>query len=264
VHLAGLTTLNDDYWKVQYTVLNKIINFSSVYSLSNLSRKDKINLWYRRLGHFNIIHIKNKLLQINIKSKYPVCSNLKMKNFSFKKSENKTKSTFDLVHMDLVGPINESLFSNKYFLTILDDFSRFGWVFFLESKNDAFDIFLVWAKIITNMFNKTIIFLRSDNGTEFKNNKFKSFCINHRITQQFTVPHNPQQNGRAERFNGTLISSAKALLNDARLSHQFWEFAVDTANYIHNRIPHLGINNKIPFEVLFKSKVDYSQFKVFG
>jgi len=166
--------------------------------------------------------------------------------------------------MDLVGPINESLFGNKYFLTILDDFSRFGWVFFLESKNDVFDKFLVWAKTIFNMFNKSIIFLRSDNGTEFKNNRFKSFCTNHGITQQFTVPHNPQQNGRAERFNGTLISSAKALLNDARLSHQFWECAVDTANYIHNRISHSGINNKIPFEVLFKSKVDYSQFKVFG
>ena len=88
--------------------------------------------------------------------------------------------------------------------------------------------------------------------------------INHGITQQFTVPHNPQQNGHAERFNGTLISSAKAFLNDARLSHQFWECAVDTANYVHNRIQHSGINNKIPFEVLFKSKVDYSQFKVFG
>ena len=81
-----------------------------------------------------------------------------MKNFSFKKSENKTKSTFELVHMDLVGPINESLFGKKYFLTILDDFSRFGWVFFLESKNDVFDKFLVWAKTITNMFNKSIIF----------------------------------------------------------------------------------------------------------
>jgi len=91
------------------------------------------------------------------------------------------------------------------------------------------------------------------------------WTINSNISvQQFTVPHNPQQNGRAERFNGTLISSAKSLLNDSQLSKEFWEYAVETANYIHNRIPHSGINNKIPFELLFKTKMDYSHFKVIG
>jgi len=93
---------------------------------------------------------------------------------------------------------------------------------------------------------------------------FKSFCASHGIIHQFTIPYNPQQYGRAERFNGTLINSTKALLNDAKLSHHFWEYAVETANYIHNRIPHSGIQNKIPYEILFKSKIDYAHFKVFG
>ena len=48
------------------------------------------------------------------------------------------------------------------------------------------------------------------------------------------------------------------MLNDTKLSLQFWEDAVSTSNYIHNRIPHKGINNKIPYELLTNNKVDYS------
>ena len=252
-------------------ISNKELDFNktptpimTLMNLSQLSKIDRINLWHRRLGHYNINHVKNKLLKINIKSKCPICSNSKLKNFSYKKTENKSKSIFELIHMDLVGPVDESIHGNKYFLTILDDFSRYGWVLFLENKGDTFDKFYNWSKEIKNIFNKNITYIRTDNGTEFKNLKFKSFCSTNGIIHQFTIPYSPQQNGRAERFNGTLINSAKALLNEAKLSRQFWECAVDTANYIHNRIPHSGIKNKIPFEILFKTKVDYTHFKVFG
>jgi len=54
------------------------------------------------------------------------------------------------------------------------------------------------------------------------------------------------------------------MLNDAKLSKQFWEDAIHTSNYIHNRLPHRGINNIIPYERLNKSKVDYSNIRVFG
>ena len=166
--------------------------------------------------------------------------------------------------MDLVRPVTESIHGNRYFLTIIDDFSRYGWVLFIENKSDVFDKFFQWYNEIKNIFNKLIKFIRSDNGTEFSNSKFKNFCSINGIVHQFTIPYNPQQNGHAERLNGTLISSTKALLNDSKLGREFWEYAVDTANYIHNRIPHAGINYKIPYEILFKTKVDYSHFKVFG
>jgi len=100
--------------------------------------------------------------------------------------------------------------------------------------------------------------------TEFRNNNFKEFCQSYGIIQQLTVPHNSQQNGRAERFNGTLISYAKVMLNNAELSKHFWEDAVHTSNYIHNRLPHRRINNIIPYERLNKYKVDYSNIREFG
>ena len=54
------------------------------------------------------------------------------------------------------------------------------------------------------------------------------------------------------------------MLNDAKLNHKFWEDAVATANYIHNRLPHKGNNNKIPYEILYNDKVDYNKFRIFG
>jgi len=150
------------------------------------------------------------------------------------------------------------------FSSIFYDFSCYGWVLFIKNKSDTFNAFRNWFNKIINQFNIRIKFIYSDNGTEFSNNKYKSFCETYGIQQQFTVPYNPQSNGKAERFNSILIYSAKAMLNDAKLSHQFWEDAISTANYDHNILPHKGIKNKIPFEVIYKSKVNYEKLRVFG
>ena len=111
---------------------------------------------------------------------------------------------------------------------------------------------------------KWIKYIKTDNGTEFFNNNFEKFYNESGIVHQYTILHNLQQHGRVERLNGTLVSLRSTLLADAKLNHKFWEEGVAIANYIHNRVPHKGINNKIPYEVLTGNKVDYNRFKVFG
>jgi len=252
-------------YKLYTTLKNLNFNKKSIvcYNLENASNNN-LELWHRRLGHFNIDLIKEKLKDIPIKQKCPICSRAKLKNFQYPRSENKTKGTFELIHMDLVSSSEPSIYGNKYFLSILDDYSRYGWVIFLKSKADTFDAFIIWYKRIKNIFDKTIKYIKTDNGLEFANSKFREFLNNEGIVHQLTVPYNPQQNGRVERLNGTVISNASAMLEDAKLSRRFWEDAVSTANYIHNNIPHKGNNNKVPFEVLFDKKVNYNKFKVFG
>ena len=252
-------------YPIQYNNHNENLpNNKNEINYSHLKDKNSLDLWHRRLGHYNISSIKNRLTTIKTKTQCHICANSKMKKKSFKPSNKRSNKMFDLIHMDLVGPIAPSVNGNKYFLTILDDFSRFGWVLFLQSKNDTFNHFINWYNKTFNFFNISIKAIRTDNGKEFLNNNFKIFCQQNGIYQQHTIPYNPSQNGRAERFNGILISSAKALLNEAKLSHTFWEFAIDTANFIHNRLPHQGINNQIPFEILYNKPVDYSIFRVFG
>jgi len=240
------------------------MNSSIEINYTHLKSIDKLNLWHRRFGHFNIDKIKSQLIKININTKCPLCISSKLKNKPFPTSFHRANHIFQLIHMDLIGPISESIYGNKYILTIMDDHSRYSWSIFLKNKSDTFSSFANWFNIIKNQFNTRIIFIRTDNGTEFKNNQFTQFCKKFGIQQQFSVPYHPQQNGRIERFNGTIINSAKTMLNDANLSTQFWEDAVATSTYIYNRLPHRSINNKIPFEILTKKKVNYSNIRVFG
>ena len=69
--------------------------------------------------------------------------------------------------MDLASAPDFSIHGNKYFLTIVDDYTRYGWVLFTKDKAPVYNTFLYWYKMIKNIFNKNIKFIKSDNGSEF-------------------------------------------------------------------------------------------------
>ena len=116
-----------------------------------------------------------------------------------------------------------------------------------------FSSFYLWFNIFKKQFNTRIKPIRSGNGTEFVNQKFNDFCKNFGINQQLTVPYNLQSNGPTERLSDASMYSAKAMLNVAKLSHQFQEDATSTQQIIYIIFfPHKGINGKIPFEIIFK------------
>eukprot|EP00833_Pecoramyces_ruminatium_P008238 jgi/Orpsp1_1/1182270/evm.model.c7180000080563.1 len=97
----------------------------SIDHLNALNNSD-MELWHRRMGHFNIDLIKEKLKNIKIKQKCKICSSSKLKNFPYKSAVNHTTKPFELIHMDLVFVPDYSLYGNKYFLSILDDYTRYG------------------------------------------------------------------------------------------------------------------------------------------
>jgi len=230
---------------------------------NNYTRKDSY-LWHRRFAHLNISNFQRKLPTINLKEKCIICAKSKLSNTPFKNSENKTKFILELIHVDLVGPIDQSIYGNKYILTILDDYSRYNWALFLQTKAETPFKLHKWLKQTMNILDTKVKFIKSDNGTEFKSNLLKQICEENGIIQLFSTPYTPQQNGRIERLNRVLIETATSLLKDAKLSKRFWEDAISTASYIYNRFPHKGINNKIPYEVLYKKPINYNNMKVFG
>jgi transposase InsO family protein len=112
-----------------------------------------------------------------------------------------TDKPLELLHMDLFGPIAYiSIGGSKYCLVIVDDYSRFTWVFFLQEKSHTQDTLKGFLRRAQNEFGLRIKKIRSDNGTEFKNSQIEGFLEKEGIKHEFSSPYTPQQRGRIELY----------------------------------------------------------------
>jgi transposase InsO family protein len=111
--------------------------------------------------------------------------------------------------------------SKWYVLVIVDDYSHYSWVFFLESKDEVFEHFQSMALRLNNEHPKCSKAIHSDNGTEFKNASFDMFCLEHGVDHQFSTPRVPQQNGVVKQKNHTLVEMARMMLDEHKTHRCF-------------------------------------------
>nr|GEZ74072.1 integrase, catalytic region, zinc finger, CCHC-type, peptidase aspartic, catalytic [Tanacetum cinerariifolium] len=170
-----------------------------------------------------------------------------------------------LLHMDLCGPMRvESINGKQYVLVVVDDYSRYTWVFFLHSKDKA-------SKVIISFIKKTQVHLqlqvqriRTDNGMKFKNKTLAKFFDDVGITQQFSAARTPQQNGVVEKRNQTLVEAERTMLTFANLPLFLWPEAIATTCFTQNRsIIHKRFD-KTPYELMNKRKPNIKFFRMFG
>jgi transposase InsO family protein len=148
-----------------------------------------------------------------------------------------TDRPLELLHMDLFGPIAYiSIGGGKYYLVIVDDYSRFTWVFFLQEKSQTQETLKRFLRRAQNEFELRIKKIRSDNRTEFKNSQIKGFLEEEGIKHEFSSHYTPQQNGVVERKNKTLLDMAKTMLDEYKTLDRFWAEAINTACYSINRL----------------------------
>jgi transposase InsO family protein len=177
-------------------------------------------LWHRRLGHIGIKQL-NRLVKHDLVrgfkdvvfEKDKLCNSCQavkqVGNTRPKKSTMSTRKAFELLRIDLFGPTQyTSIGENRYGFVIVDDYTRYTWVFFLVDKSDVFATFKSFVKGIHNEFETTIKRVRSDNGSEFKNPRIDELCDDFRIRHQFSAKYTPQSNCLVERQNRTLIDMA--------------------------------------------------------
>jgi transposase InsO family protein len=130
----------------------------------------------------------------------------------------------DLVHVDLHGPMKTPTMSGaKYFLLLVDDFSRKMWVYFLNKKSDCFSKFVAWKYLVEKQTGKQVKALRSDNGGEFVSTQFKELCKREGIHRKYTTPYTPQQNGVVERRNRTVMEMERCMVHNQNVPYQYWE-----------------------------------------
>ncbi|GJY12951.1 retrovirus-related pol polyprotein from transposon TNT 1-94 [Tanacetum coccineum] len=115
--------------------------------------------------------------------------------------------------MDLCGPMRvASINGKKYILVIVDDYSRFTWVKFLASKDEAPNSIIKFLKMIQVRLNVTVRNIHTNNGTEFVNQTLCSYYESVDISHETSVARTPQQNGVVERRNRTLVRAAQTML----------------------------------------------------
>ena len=120
--------------------------------------------------------------------------------------------------MDLFGPnAYKSLGGNSFGLVIVDNFSRFTWVYFLRLKSKTTQALIDFIKHIELILKKKVQKIKSDNDSEFKNNVHDLFLTHKGISHNFSLAYNPQQNGVVERWNHSLCESLWIYTNDGHI-----------------------------------------------
>ncbi|GJY56583.1 retrovirus-related pol polyprotein from transposon TNT 1-94 [Tanacetum coccineum] len=193
--------------------LDDMLKTSPICLLSKAS-KTKSWLWHCRLSHL-----------------YFECALRKSKKSSHQsKAEDTNQEKLYILHMDLYSPMHvESINGKKYILVIVYDYSRFTWIKFLRSKDEAPDAIIKGIKNIQVLLNATVRNVRTDNGTEFVNQTLRDFYENVHISHQTSVARTPQQNDVVE--------------DETKLFLRY---------------------NKTPYELMHDKKLDLSFFHIFG
>ena len=252
---------NDLYYLVALASTPSSSSFSCNLIISS-------NLWHRRLGHpssSRLQFLSNNLIKFNFDSnhKCDVCPLAKQTRLPFPSSSISTTKCFELIHCDIWGRHKHpSLSGAFYFLTIVDDFSRFTWVFLMHHKSETQPTLRRFFHYVKTQFNTNIQQLRSDNGAEFLS--LKIFFLDEGIIFQHSCVYTPQQNGVVERKHRHILETARALRFQSHLPITFWGECILTAVHLINRLPTLLLHKKTPFEVLYNKVPDYSRMRVFG
>ena len=226
-----------------------------------------IDLWHFRMGHPS-----TERLQC-MKSYYPILSNdksftcntchyAKHKKLPFPSSISHASHVFDLLHMDIWGPCSKpSMHGHKYFLTIVDNHSRFTWVHLMHNKAETRPIIMNFITSIETQYDSKVKIIRSDNEPEFM---MHGFYASKGIAHQTTCVETPEQNGIAERKHQHLLNVTRALLFQANLPPGFWCYALTHAVYLVNIIPTPFLHGISPYEKLHGRPLDIANLRVFG
>ncbi|GJS01301.1 retrovirus-related pol polyprotein from transposon TNT 1-94 [Tanacetum coccineum] len=227
---------NTNNTHVKHSVRNA--KFKSIYAIGNKCLFDA-NHDMRVIDYVNDVNYQKD----HLCSAYALG---KSKKYSHKpKAKDFIQEKLYLLHMDLYGPMRiQSMNGRKYILVIVDDYSRFTWVKFLQSKDEVPEFVIKFLKIIQVRLNEIVRNIRTDNGTKFVNQTLRAYYEEVRISHQTSVAR-------------TMLIFSKAPLF-------LWAEAVATACYTKNRSLIRKCHNKTPYKLLHDRKPNLSYLHVFG
>src|ERR1700678_2943715 len=247
----------------------------SVSSFPRL-RQDS-SLWHRRFGHIGMDATRAALTKDYVKGvrlEGPFvrdhcipCIVGKSPHHPYSHNGHRASRVAELLHMDLCGPYPvQGPRGEKYFFSILDNKSNWGFTFGLKLKSDAFSCYLSTEAFLERSNGVIVLTVRCGGELELTAGRMGDHLTSKGIVVQRTVPYAHQQNGKSERYIRTVEEGGQALLADSGLPMSFWLDAVLTRQYLVNRLPTSTLpENVTPFEVMTNGRKPYlSHLRVWG
>nr|GEW44581.1 hypothetical protein [Tanacetum cinerariifolium] len=272
----GVDLLTGDRSSNLYTIaLNEVASNSLTCLLAKASSSQSW-LWHQRLSHLNFTTInnlvKNNLVQGLPKMKFKkdhLCFACEQRKIHRKHHKSKIAFALNkplyLLYLDLCGPMHvKSINRKRYVLVVVDDYSRYTWIFFLHSKDEASEVIISFIKKIQVNPQLQVQRVRTDNDTKFKNKTLAKFFDEVGISQKISAARTPKQNGVVERRNRTLVEAARTMLTFANLPLFLSAETIATACFTQNRLIIHKRFDKTPYELMNKIKPNIKLFCVFG
>ncbi|CAI7781576.1 unnamed protein product [Closterium sp. NIES-54] len=180
-------------------------------------------------------------------------------------------TTLQTLHMDVWGPARVSGHGReRYFLLVVDDYTRYTTFFFLRSKGQVVNVLIPWICAVHLQLGERfrmdlpVLHLHSDTGGEFSSNRLRDFCRGEGILQSFTLPDSPKQNGIAECRIGLVMEVARTTMIHVAAPHFLWPFAVQYAAHQHNLWPRVSLPETSPTLRWTRKVGDALVFRVCG
>ncbi|WVZ48786.1 hypothetical protein U9M48_000195 [Paspalum notatum var. saurae] len=233
--------------------------------------KPSVETWHTRLGHPSLPVVRQVISRNNLScesnksgpaSVCDACQQAKSHQLPYSRSSSVSSAPLQLVFSDVWGPAPDSVGRKKYYVSFIDDFSKFTWLYLIKHKSEVFQKFQEFQSLVERTFDRKILAIQTDWGGEYE--KLNPFFTRLGISHHVSCPHAHQQNGSAERKHRHIVEVGLAILAHASMPLKFWDEAFLTAVYLINRTPSKILNFATPFERLFDKKPEYSSLRVFG
>lgn len=246
------------------------ISATTIFIISSVFNVVTSDIWHSRLGHPRNGILSNLRSNALIKcNKAPMnschsCPLEKMVKLPFNDSLSFNTMPFDIIHSDLSTSPIVSTSSHKYYILFLDNFSNYLWTFPITRKSQVFKAFLSFRTYVLTQFEREVKTFQSNNGREFDDSSFHSFCEQNGMSFHFSCPHTSPQNGKAERKIKSINNIIRTLLCHASLPSTFWHHALDMATYLLNILRTKVLGYKSPTQILFQKDTTYTHLRVLG
>ena len=247
-----------------------VMNFVPAAMFVSPSLKATLSSWHSRLGHPSIAILNKTLSKFSLpvsqlSSNTLSCSDClinKSHKLSFSTSSITSTRPLEIIFSDVWSSPIISTDQYKYYLILVDHFTKNTWLYPLKQKSQVKEIFPAYKELVENRFQRRIGTLFTDNGGEFM--VMKAYLQSHGISHLTSPPHTPEHNGAAERKHRHVVETGLTLMSQASMPKTYWPFAFAAAIYLINRLPTPNLEYQSPYEKLFQKAPNYNRLRVFG